>query len=72
MGWCGGSIIMSDIITATNKYGSTNILKRTLFYKECIKSLENADWDNQQDCLGEDLAYDMALLESQSDAMVKE
>jgi len=67
MGWGGGSVIMSDIIAATNKHGPSNILKRVLFYKECIKSLENADWDNSQECLGEDLAYDLAVQELHPD-----
>ena len=61
MGWSGGSVLMDAVIQAERKYKISDISKRVLFYKECIEAFENHDWDTQDECLGIDVAFDMAV-----------
>lgn len=66
MGWGGGSYQMSGIIAALNKEG-VSYGQRERIYKEMIPILQEADWDTEMDCVGEDNAYDAALKELHPD-----
>ena len=67
MGWSSGSVVMDAVIQAERKYGSSDISKRVLFYKECIKAFEKHDWDNHDECLGIEQAFDTAVYELHPD-----
>ena len=60
MGWASGSSLMSEIIKAAKMY-MENDLRRRDFYVMVINAMENADWDTQNECEGEDDAFDEAL-----------
>ena len=62
MGWAGGSDVMSGIIAAIKP----RVLEKTQrqeIYREIITVMENRDWDTQDECLGEDPAYDVVVKE---------
>lgn len=59
MGWSGGSRLMTEIIEAfSNVKSSTEDAEQ--FYIKLIKSFEEDDCDNLDECLGEDVLFDMA------------
>lgn len=60
MGWSSGSTIMSAIIAGIKPRIKSAKL-RTEIYEAIIPALEDGDWDTQNECLGEDEAYDAAL-----------
>lgn len=62
MGWASGSDLFSSVIYAV-KPRITEEAKRKDLYKELIAAFEGADWDTQDECMGEDPAYDRALEE---------
>lgn len=60
MGWSSASRIMSDIIAAVAPHVADKDVRKSI-YAPIIDSLENGDWDTQDECLGEDDAYDEIL-----------
>lgn len=60
MGWCSGSYIYDEVIKAAKVY-IPDVNSRTEFHKWMIDAFENGDWDCQDDCRGEDEAFDAAL-----------
>ena len=62
MGWASASRIMSDIIAAIQPRVSDKEARKAI-YAPIIDSLEEGDWDTQDECLGEDEAYDEVLKE---------
>lgn len=57
MGWASGSDLFSQII-AVIKEEVPDIEKRKTIYRTIARSFEDFDWDTQDECLGEDPAYD--------------
>ena len=62
MGWASGSRLFSDVIAAI-KPEVEDEEKRVGIYKKLIAAFEESDWDTQDECRGEDPAYDKALKE---------
>jgi hypothetical protein len=60
MGWGSGSDLMADIIVTIKKHVNDEDVRESI-YKEIIDSFECHDWDTQEECVGEDNAYDNAL-----------
>jgi len=60
MGWGSASSIVSGIISAAQK-AIPDEKKRKSFYESIIPIFENEDWDTEDECLGEDTAFDKAL-----------
>jgi hypothetical protein len=60
MGWASGSELFSALITTTKKHVK-DPKKRTAIYKDMIGAFEDQDWDTQDECVGEDPAFDKAL-----------
>lgn len=57
MGWASGSEVMGRIIKVVKKEVASKA-KRKALYMGIIQALEDHDWDTQDECLGEDQAYD--------------
>lgn len=66
MGWCYGSEVMNRLIGAALKY-IPDPEDRKGFYLVAIDALEDRDWDTQNECLGQDEAFDKALRELHPD-----
>ncbi len=66
MGWSSGTELMSAVITAAKK-AIPNEEARKTFYREVIEAFESADWDTQDECIGEDDAFDEAIKELHPD-----
>lgn len=62
MGWSSGSQIMSEVISAIQPHMPDENARKEV-YKALIPAFEDQDWDTQEECEGEDPAYDAALLE---------
>jgi hypothetical protein len=62
MGWSGGSSVMNGIIDVVHREIKDPAVKQRL-YKGIIEALEGSDWDTQEECLGQDIAFDAALAE---------
>lgn len=60
MGWGGGSRITCDVIRGLKKR-KVSTRQRQLFYEVLIPALEDCDWDNADECRGEDPAFDAAV-----------
>ena len=60
MGWSGGTDIAQAVIKAI-KPRVKDAKTRTKIYKDIIDALESADWDNQDEVIGLDDAFDKAL-----------
>lgn len=61
MGWASGSTIFLGIIESAKK-AIPDFATRKQFYTELIDLFEDADWDTQNECMGQDDAYDEALI----------
>lgn len=60
MGWSSGSRLFRVLINAAiTEFPDEQARER--FYKRVIAEFENEDWDTQDECKGEDPAYDRAL-----------
>ena len=60
MGWASGSELFSRLVKTMKKHvGDPE--KRTAIYEEMIDAFEDADWDTQDECMGEDPAFDAAM-----------
>lgn len=60
MGWGSGSSLFSDIIRVVKKEVPDQTVRERIYF-ELISSFEDGDWDTQDECIGEDVAYDYAL-----------
>jgi len=60
MGWAGGSYVMADIISVVQTSIPNQSLRERL-YVGIIDALERNDWDTQDECLGQDPAFDAAM-----------
>lgn len=66
MGWASGSRLFSSVIEAV-KPNVPDEAKRKEIYKGLIEAFEESDWDTQDECMGEDDAYDAAMMELHPD-----
>ncbi len=62
MGWASGSTVMSGIIDVIKKKVADDSMRKEI-YSGVISVLEDKDWDTQDECIGEDAAYDAAIKE---------
>lgn len=60
MGWSRGSRLFHDIIIVINEYDIDKNDRRYIYLK-LIPVFEDEDWDTQNECIGEDEAYDEAI-----------
>lgn len=60
MGWASASEIVEKLITSAKKHIIDNN-KRRRFYIDLISVLEEFDWDTQDECIGLDKSFDLAL-----------
>jgi hypothetical protein len=61
MGWCGGTDIMRDIIETFVAQEELPADLRARMYIPIIESLEQSDWDTQDECLGLDPVFDVTM-----------
>jgi len=61
MGWTSGSDLMADIINSLKRHLPNNPKLRQKIYVDLIVAFEDSDWDTQDDCYGQDPAFDLAL-----------
>lgn len=66
MGWGSGAGVMSEVIAAIRPHLPDDSVRKEI-YKALITAFEESDWDTQQDCEGEDIAFDAALEELHPD-----
>jgi len=66
MGWASGSRLFSDVIVSIKPIVADE-KQRVIIYKKLIAAFEDFDWDTQDECRGEDPAYDTALNELHPD-----
>ncbi len=66
MGWSSGSRLFNDLISVLQSEIQDET-KRKAIYTKLIQVFEERDWDTQDECLGEDPAYDGALMELHPD-----
>ena len=62
MGWSRGTALMESVMTAAIKAIPADDTRKE-FYKRVIDAFEDADWDNQEECMGRDDAFDDAMKE---------
>jgi hypothetical protein len=62
MGWASGSDLYDSVIKVLVRY-VPDVDKRIQAHKELIRAFEGGDWDTQDECTGQDDAYDKALEE---------
>jgi len=60
MGWASGSGLFSRVIEVIQENVEDHD-DRVAIYEELIEAFSDSDWDTQDECLGEDKAYDEAL-----------
>jgi hypothetical protein len=60
MGWASGSELYDKVIDAARD-AIPDPFVRTNFHKKMIEAFEDADWDTQNECVGQDVAFDAAL-----------
>ena len=66
MGWASGSEVMDGIIEVVQKEIKDPEVRFRL-YKGIIVALEDQDWDTENECEGQDDAYDKALMKLHPD-----
>ena len=66
MGWASGSSLFDYLIEVAQEF-IPNDKKRKEFYKRMINAFEGEDWDTQSECIGQDDAFDEALVELHPD-----
>ncbi|MHC4302796.1 MAG: hypothetical protein ACYS7Y_36520 [Planctomycetota bacterium] len=67
MGWAGGTYVMRDIIEAFVAQEELPADLRARLYIPIIESMEGADWDTQDECLGLDPVFDVTMRELHPD-----
>jgi hypothetical protein len=60
MGWSSGTTVMEKIMNATKAVVEDGTDRKRL-YIEFIGAFEDADWDNIDECVGIDEAFDEAV-----------
>lgn len=62
MGWCGGSNIANSLILSVRKNfpDATSDQKRA-FFRDLIETLEQDDWDTQDESIGLDADFDEVM-----------
>jgi hypothetical protein len=60
MGWASGSYLYNEVIRIAKEF-IPNEKQRTKFHKEMIAVFQTHDWDTEDECVGEDPAFDAAL-----------
>lgn len=60
MGFSSASYIMDEIISGLEPLIKNAELRKDVYIK-IILALENADWDNLEECFGQDIVYDKAV-----------
>ena len=60
MGWSSGTELMGSIIDLARKHIKSD-KDRKAFFVGCIDAFEDADWDCQDECIGDDAMFDEAL-----------
>jgi hypothetical protein len=60
MGWGGGSRITSQVVRGLRKR-NVPAVTRKVFYEVLIPALEDCDWDNVDECMGDDPVLDEAV-----------
>jgi hypothetical protein len=69
MGWSSATYIMQNVIaqvSASPRFADDFDARKDI-YRIVFKELENGDWDCQEECLGQDKAYDAIFLEKYPD-----
>ena len=66
MGWASGSDIANRMIAGISKEVADSVIRQKL-YAIMISALESGDWDTQDECYGQDPAFDAALREAHPD-----
>lgn len=66
MGWASGSRLFSGVISVIKEYVDCEKERKDI-YMDLIAEFEEFDWDTQDECIGEDPAYDEALKELHPD-----
>lgn len=66
MGWASGTELMCDVISAVQD--CVPVGSRKVLYGRLIDAFEKADWDTQDECLGQDPEFDAALKERYPDS----
>lgn len=61
MSWASGSEMMSNIITTSEKFMQCGDNDSVAYYKELIECFEDFDCDTLHECLGENVAFDVAF-----------
>ena len=61
MGKANGSKVMQDIIAGIQLAFPRQVRTRFTIYCSVIKALDGNDWDTRDECLGIDMAFDLAL-----------
>lgn len=62
MGWSSGTGVMDAIIKAVQPNVPDEAVRQAI-YRPIIEALNEQDWDTQNECMGEDPAFDAALIE---------
>ena len=62
MGFSSATYIMEELINGLEPLIKDEELRKDVYIK-IINALENADWDNANECCEQDTAYDKALKE---------
>lgn len=60
MGWASGSGLMSEVIASIQENVDDHSV-RVAIYTDLINAFEAEDWDTQDECMGEDDAFDEAM-----------
>lgn len=60
MGWSIGSRIMNEIIAAVQPHVADQATREAI-YRPIVEVMEDADWDTQDESMGEDPAFDALM-----------
>ena len=63
MGFSGGTDIAQALISSIQRNVEKRSVRRKI-YRDLIRVLEDADWDNQDEALGIDHSFDRVLRET--------
>lgn len=66
MGWSSGSRLMGDVIDALKDNVPEQDIRENI-YAAIIPAFEDADWDTQDECMGEDDAFDAVMYDLHPD-----
>ncbi|QIV65916.1 hypothetical protein Cp1R7AA1_008 [Mesorhizobium phage Cp1R7A-A1] len=63
MGWATGSELFSSVIRAVKPHVA-DVETRKAIYRPIFDAFSREDWDTEDECLGEDPAYDAIYAET--------